>query len=100
MEEYFWEEDKEIQYGEQLTMEQKRDVDKLLAKFADKTKDTPGKTNKATHKIRTLDAIPIPQKPYRIPQAYKEKVTEELEDMEKNGIIEKSESEWHHQWLL
>ena len=36
----------------------------------------------------------IRQKPYRIPQAYKEKVFEELEDMEKNGIIEKSESEW------
>ena len=38
--------------------------------------------------------MPIRQKPYRIPQAYKEKVFEELEDMEKNGIIEKSESEW------
>ena len=38
--------------------------------------------------------MPIRQKPYRIPQAYKEKVFEELEDVEKNEIIEKSESEW------
>ena len=73
-------------------MEQKWDVDQLLlAKFADVMKNTPGKTNKATHKIRTLDTIPIRQKPYRIPQTYKEKVMEELEE---NEIIEKSESEW------
>ena len=38
--------------------------------------------------------MPIRQKPYRIPQAYKEKVNQELEEMERNGIIEKSESEW------
>ena len=38
--------------------------------------------------------MPIRQKPYRIPQAYKEKVFEELEDIEKNGIIEKLESKW------
>ena len=50
--------------------------------------------NKATHKIRTLDIIPIRQKPYRIPQTYKKKVMEELEEMEKNEIIKKSESEW------
>ena len=37
---------------------------------------------------------PIRQKPYGIPQAYKEKVMEELEEMEKNGIIEQSDSEW------
>ena len=41
-----------------------------------------------------MDTIPIQQKPYRIPQTYKEKVMEELEEMEKNEIIEKSESEW------
>ena len=35
----------------------------------------------------------IRQKPYRIPHAYQEKVLEELEDMEKNGM-KKSESEW------
>ena len=82
-------------------MEQKRDVDKLLAKFVNVTKDTPGKTNKATnkatHKIRTLDTIWIRQKPYRIPSAYKEKVMEKLEEMEKNRIIKVN---GYHQWLL
>ena len=58
------------------------------------TKETPGRTDRALHKIRTMDATPIRQKPYRIPQAYKKKVMEELEEMEKNGIIEQSDSEW------
>ena len=58
------------------------------------TRDTPGKTNKAMHKIRTIGNTPVRKKPYRIPHAYREKVLEELEGMEKDGIIEKSESEW------
>ena len=58
------------------------------------TSDTPGKTNKATHKIRTIGNPPIRKKPYRIPHAYREKVLDELEGMERDGIIEKLESEW------
>lgn len=93
LEEYFWSEDKELHYGEQLTRDEQQDINLLLAKFPEITKGTPGRTHKATHKIRTLEAIPVRQKPYRIPQAYR-KVMKELEEMENNGIIEKSESEW------
>ena len=66
----------------------------LLPRFHQVTKDNPGRTDKATHRIRTMGSAPIRQKPYRIPHGYQEKVLEELEDMEKNGIIEKSISEW------
>ena len=38
--------------------------------------------------------MPIRLKPYQIPHAYKQKVLDELKDMEKTGVIEKSESEW------
>ena len=31
----------------------------IVSKFANIRKDTPGKTNKARHKIRTVDTIPI-----------------------------------------
>ena len=65
-----------------------------MLKFPEVVKDVPGRTKKMTHHIRTTDNMPIRQKPYRIPQAYKEKVNQELEEMERNGIIEKSESEW------
>ena len=58
------------------------------------TCNNPGRTNKATHKIRTIGNSPIRQKPYRTPHAYQDKVLEELEGMERDGIIEKSESDW------
>ena len=36
----------------------------------------------------------IRQNPYRIPQAYRERVRKEIEDMERLGIIRPSTSEW------
>ena len=51
-------------------------------------------TNKATHKIRTMGSPLVRQRCYRIPHIFREKVLEELEDMEWDGIIKKSESEW------
>ena len=79
-------------FGQQLSQDQKKEVVQSLSRFPQV--DTPGKTNKAMHKIRTMGNPPVRQKPYRIPHAYREKVLEELEGMERDGIIEKSESEW------
>ena len=59
----------------------------MLARFPQVTNGVP------SHRIRTTDCTPIRQKPYRIPQAYQEKVIKELEGMERNGIIEKPSSE-------
>ena len=82
------------QFRQHPSCDQKEEVRQLLSRFHQVTKDNPGKTDKATHRIRTTGSAPIRQKPYRIPHAYHEKVLEKLENMEKNGIIEKSESEW------
>ena len=92
---YRWVDTKgKIQFGTQLSEDRKEELQNLLRKFQTVTKDTPGRTNTATHHIRTTDHSPIRQKPYRIPQAYLEKVMTELEEMERDGIIEKSSSEW------
>uniref|UniRef100_A0A1X7UBF9 Reverse transcriptase domain-containing protein n=1 Tax=Amphimedon queenslandica TaxID=400682 RepID=A0A1X7UBF9_AMPQE len=93
LQEYFWSEDKELQYGKQLTKDQPQDIDQLPAKFSEIKKGTPDKTHKATHRIRTLEAIPVRQKKYRMPQAY-QKVMKEMDEIENNGIIEKFVSEW------
>ena len=58
------------------------------------SRESPGKNNKATHKIRTIGNPSIRQKPYRIHHAYREKVLEELEGMESDEIIEKWENDW------
>ena len=94
IEEYRWNNRQQPQFGQHLSMDQKREIGQLLSQFPRVTSDTPGRTNKATHKIRTMGSPPVRQRPYRIPHAFQEKVLEELEDMERVGIIEKSESEW------
>ncbi len=66
----------------------------MLSRYPQVVKDTSGRTNQVTHRIRTTDCIPVRQKPYRIPQAYREEVNKELEEMEQSGIIAKSKSEW------
>ena len=45
------------------------------------------------HRINT-DSKPVRQPQYRIPQAYREAVLKELQEMEENGVIEPSCSEW------
>ena len=94
MEHYQWGEEQLLQFGEQLTETQREQIKELLSHFPSVTRNTPGITHKMIHRIRTTDCVPIRQKPYRIPQAYREEVLKELEEMEKQGIIEKSESEW------
>ena len=95
IEEYQWtNRGQDVQFGQQLPEDKKKEIHQLLSKYRQVTKDTPVYTDRTTHMIRTTDSTPIRQKSYRIPQAYKGKVYEELEHMEKNGIIEKSNNEW------
>ncbi len=65
----------------------KKAINTMLSRYPQVVKDTPGRTNKVTHRIRTTDCIPVRQKPYRIPQAYREEVNKELDEMEQSGII-------------
>ena len=84
----------EIQFWTHLSEDMRAELQSVLKSFGTVMKDKPGRTNKINHQIRTTNHIPIQQKPYRIPQVYFEKVMTELEEMERDGIIEKSSSEW------
>jgi hypothetical protein len=66
----------------------------VLTDFVDVFNNQPGKTTLAEHHIVTGDARPVQLPPYRLPQAYRETVEKELNEMEERGIIEKSTSEW------
>ena len=65
-----------------------------MNEFSDVFSNQPGRTNVIEHRIILTTDKPIRQCPYRIPQAYREKVKKEIEEMEENGIIRKSKSEW------
>ena len=81
-------------FGDQLSSEQRADMNTLLEEYTDVMQNNPGKTTLAQHHIRTGDARPVKLPPYRLPHAYRETVKKELQDMLQQGIIEPSSSEW------
>ena len=84
----------EAEFGSQLTLEQRVQIEKLIQEFPEITKINPGKTNQIKHKILTEHQQAVRQRPYRIPPALKENVIKELTELLENGVIEESTSDW------
>ena len=80
--------------GEQLTEQQRSELQSLLTEFEDVLKSKPGRTTLGEHRIRTTDDKPVKLPPYRLPHAYQEQVRQELDEMLATGLIEKSNSGW------
>lgn len=78
----------------QLSSEKQDELRDMLKQFADILMATPGRTHTAECRIRTGSSPPICLPPYRLPHAYRDIVKTELEEMERDGIIEPSSSEW------
>jgi hypothetical protein len=74
-----------------------RELEELLAEykvtFAVDNKGH-GRTNKVYHRIDTGDTRPIRQTPRRLPLAKQAEVSEMLDDMQRRGVIEESDSPW------
>ena len=80
--------------GDQLSPQQTQDVHSLWKTFSTVLNEKPGRTNITEHRIHTGEAQPIRLPPYRIPHAFRDTVRDELTEMERAGIIERSSSEW------
>ena len=85
---------KDVIISDHLTSEQHKNVSDLLEKFSEVFSNVPSITDKVVHHIDTGNAVPIRQAAYRIPHALKEQFSIEIEEMLRQGIIEKSHSEW------
>ncbi len=70
------------------------ELTQLLDGYTDVFSDEPGNTDRVTMTIDTGDVAPIRQTPYSVPLGIRDKVREELECLEKQGIIERCESCW------
>ena len=68
-------------------------VDSILQEFDDVLSSRPGRTQLTECCVNTGRASPIRLPPYRLLYAYRDIVKSELEEMEKDGIIELSSSE-------
>ena len=84
----------EVQMGEQLNEVQRQKLRALLNEFRPLFSNKPGRTGLVKHGIETGTARPIRLPPYRIPQAYRDTVKQEIQEMLQAGIIEPSNSEW------
>ena len=69
-------------------------IDQIVSDFSDVFSSKPGRTDLVEHRIETGRARPIRQAPYRLAYAYRATVKQELDEMEPDGIIESSTSEW------
>ena len=87
-------EDGQPVFGEQLTSVQREELNQVLKQYQDIMTKIPGHTNLTQHRIETTDHAPIRLPPYRLPQAYRETVRQELEEMQQQGVIEPATSEW------
>jgi hypothetical protein len=74
-----------------------RELKELVAEYEDifaGDSEDHGWTNKVYHRIDTGEALPIRQHPMRLPLAKRAEVSEMLEDMQRRGILEESDSSW------
>jgi len=91
---------KEVHVSDELDSEQQKQLWQLLQKFEDIFSDRPGLTHVAEHRIVLTDSNPIRCKPYPVPQAMKDSVVKEVREMQRLGVIEKSNSPYASPLLM
>ena len=86
--------EKQSVVNEALTVRQKQELQALFDKYAGTLQSTPGRMSLAEHRIDVGQSPAVRQPPYHLPHAYRDVVKEELQEMERSGVIEPSTSEW------
>ncbi|KAG1948853.1 hypothetical protein F2P79_012397 [Pimephales promelas] len=62
--------------------------------FQDVFSTQPGRTSVIQHDIKTSPGVIVRQRPYRIPEARRQAIEDEIQQMLKLGVIEPSRSPW------
>ena len=71
-----------------------KEMEEVLGEFEDVFSEVPGSTERVIMSIDTGESEPIRQAPYSVPLGIREKVREELLNLEHCGIIERCDSCW------
>jgi len=90
----------DVHISDELGVEEREQLQALLLEYQDIFSDRPGVTNIVEHRIQLVDDNPIRCKPYPVPHALKSEVIEEVREMERLGIIEKSDSPYTSPLLM
>ncbi|XP_016353281.1 potassium voltage-gated channel subfamily H member 8-like [Sinocyclocheilus anshuiensis] len=79
---------------ETLSAAQKAELQHLVGQFPDVFSPIPGRTQVLHHEIHTSPGTIVRQRPYRVPEARRQAIEEEIQQMLKLGVIEPSNSPW------
>ncbi|GFS01482.1 LReO_3 protein [Elysia marginata] len=85
---------KDVHINAELTDNQRKGAQKLLASFSDVLTDVPGTTNLIEHKITLTTDKVVCLKPYKLPFRSRELVEKEINEMLKLGVTEPSTSSY------
>uniref|UniRef100_A0A9J7XB62 Gypsy retrotransposon integrase-like protein 1 n=1 Tax=Cyprinus carpio carpio TaxID=630221 RepID=A0A9J7XB62_CYPCA len=77
-----------------LSAAQKTELQHLVSQFQDVFSSQPGQTNVIQHHIWTPPGVIVRQRPYRVPEARRQAIEEEVQQMLKLEVIEPSRSPW------
>ena len=92
-----------IQFGENLTAEQKETAQNLINQYTDVFAVNPKKpqiTNLIEHRIITPDALPVNNKARRFPKAWEPEIDQQIQEMLENEVIRPSSSPWNAPIIL
>nr|XP_040038942.1 uncharacterized protein LOC120822984 [Gasterosteus aculeatus aculeatus] len=78
----------------QLSAAQKSELQHLVSQFSHVFSSNPGRTQILQHEIHTPPGVVVRQRPYRIPEARRKAIEEEVQHMLKLEVIEPSKSPW------
>ena len=83
-----------VEVSDALDPSQQKGLEEVILEYAEVFRDKPGKTSLVEHRIRTDNAVPVRQRPYRLPHSQQKILQEELQKMLDMGVIKPSNSEW------
>uniref|UniRef100_A0A9J7YCJ2 Gypsy retrotransposon integrase-like protein 1 n=1 Tax=Cyprinus carpio carpio TaxID=630221 RepID=A0A9J7YCJ2_CYPCA len=78
----------------QLSAAQKSELQHLVSQFPDVFSPQPGRTHVVEHDVRTPPGTIVRQRPYRVPEARRHAIEDEVQEMLRLGVIEPSRSPW------
>ncbi|CAB4015681.1 Hypothetical predicted protein [Paramuricea clavata] len=82
----------DVVLGEQLTEEQRVQLEELIDRYEHIFTDVPGDSNLTEHQIEVTSEEPIRSKPYAIPYNVRESLKEDIQAMLQMGVIRESKS--------
>ncbi|KAK5907135.1 hypothetical protein CesoFtcFv8_005015 [Champsocephalus esox] len=83
-----------VEYGPGLSKAQLQQTKELVQQTLDVFSLRPGRTTMVEHQIHTEPGQKVKMRPYRVPEARRAAIEQEVQKMLAMGVIEESHSEW------